>query len=81
MESVDENHPPRSNKGESFQEAVIAGNEVNTNRVADGDLSDAARLRTLDTIFSSGDVLYPRKFKVPLIHCAQCCVLVITCTD
>ena len=81
VESVDENHPPKLDEGESLQEPVNAGDEIDTDRVADGDLSDAARLRRLDTIFSSGDVFYPREFKVLLLHCAQFCVSVIMCTD
>lgn len=81
VESIDENHPPKSDEGVSLQEAVNAGDEIDTDRVADGDLSDAARLRRLDTIISSGDMLYPREFKVLLLHCAQFCVSVIIYAD
>ena len=42
---------------------------MNMDRTADGDLSDEARLKrlTINTYFSSGDVLHPRQFKVLLL--------------
>lgn len=68
MESVDETHPPKSD-GRKLQEEANPRYQMNMDRTADGDLSDEARLKrlTINTYFSSGDVLHPRQFKVLLL--------------
>ena len=72
MESVDETCLNLA-KGESVQQVVNTGDEMNTGGVAYGDFSDSARLRKLDTFFSSGDMLYPRQFKVVVATCTVVC--------
>lgn len=73
MESVDETHRPRSDERESLQAAINTGDQTSTARVGEGDLSDAARPRSLSvyTFFSSGDALHPPQFRVrSVIQCA-----------
>ena len=66
---MDETPPPKPNEGESLQQAIDTGEEMDTGVVADGDIGDSVTVRRLDTFFSSGDVHYHRQFKVFLCVC------------
>ena len=68
MESLETNSP-KSDERVSLQAAVYTGDQMNTDRVAEG---DAARLRILAmNTFSSGDTFHSRPFKVLLLQCAS----------
>lgn len=69
MESLETNSL-KSDERVSLQAAVYTGDEMNTGRVAEGDVARLGIL-AMNTFSSSGDTFHSRPFKVLLLQCAN----------